>query len=100
MLFSVLLRSIICYAKNLCGYGAETGADPGLSDCLSTILCVEQTCLQACVQTQHFAKRTRGIYYKDKGVDLFPVAFERRSVNRTVVGLFKWLHMYNLIRHT
>lgn len=37
---------------------------------------------------------------KIRGVDVFLVAFGRHSVNRTVVSLFKWLHTYNLIRHT
>lgn len=86
--------------KSLCGYRSERGADPGLPDGLSTVLYVESTCLQARVQTQHVTKCTRGMYCKDKGVDLFLVAFGRHSVNRTVVSLFKWLRMYNLIRHS
>lgn len=52
------------------------------------------------MQTQHVTKYTRGMYCKDKGVDLFLVAFGRHNVNRTVVSLFKWLRMYNLIRHS
>lgn len=86
--------------KSLCGYRAETGADPGLPDSLNTVLYMEATCHQACVQTQHITKRPRGIYCKDRGVDLFLVAFGRHSINRAVVSLFKWLHMYNLIRHS
>ena len=72
---------------SLCGYRAETGADPGLPDSLSIVLYVESTCFQARVQTQYITKHTRGIYCKDTGVDLFLVAFGRRSVNRTVVYL-------------
>lgn len=75
-------------------------ADLGVPGSLSVALYMESACLQACVQTQHITKCTRGIYCKDKRVGLFLVAFGRHSVNRTVVSLFKWLHMYNLIRRS
>ena len=55
---------------------AEAGADPGGPDSLSAGLYIESACLQACVQTQHITKCTRGIYCKDKGVGLFLVVLE------------------------
>lgn len=80
--------------RNLCvATEQSTGADTGLPEFQSCMW--NQLVSRLVCRPQRITRHARHIYCEDKGFDLSLVAFGRHSVNRTVVSLFKWLHMYN-----